>query len=106
MWVYRTQWELPKNFTCDHCRLQWVSGGGPSRRPAALPYVGGLMQGSSRLPAARRWLGPRCEYGAGVRGSQLLWGWGAGAVAAMECIFVCASWQERRAPRQWDTVAL
>jgi hypothetical protein len=21
--VYRTQWVLPKGFTCDHCKLQW-----------------------------------------------------------------------------------
>lgn len=25
MWVYRTQWMLPKDFVCDHCKLQWVS---------------------------------------------------------------------------------
>lgn len=25
MWVYRVKWMLPKNFTCDHCKLQWVS---------------------------------------------------------------------------------
>ncbi|GBF92562.1 hypothetical protein Rsub_05176 [Raphidocelis subcapitata] len=23
MWVYRTQWQLPGNFTCEHCKLQW-----------------------------------------------------------------------------------
>lgn len=22
MYVYRTQWVLPKGFTCDHCKLQ------------------------------------------------------------------------------------
>jgi len=24
MWVYRTQWQLPKDFRCDHCKLQWT----------------------------------------------------------------------------------
>ncbi|GBF92563.1 hypothetical protein Rsub_05177 [Raphidocelis subcapitata] len=24
MWVYRTQWQLPGNFTCEHCKLQWT----------------------------------------------------------------------------------
>lgn len=24
MWVYRTKWMLPKGFTCQHCKLQWV----------------------------------------------------------------------------------
>jgi hypothetical protein len=25
MWVYRTKWMLPGDFTCDHCKLVWVS---------------------------------------------------------------------------------
>ncbi|KAI8462449.1 MAG: hypothetical protein J3K34DRAFT_527745 [Monoraphidium minutum] len=24
MWVYRTQWMLPQDFTCEHCKLQWT----------------------------------------------------------------------------------
>jgi hypothetical protein len=43
MWVYRTQWQLPSNFTCEHCKLQWVSNGG------ARPDGGGRARQLRRL---------------------------------------------------------
>lgn len=37
MWVYRTQWRLPADYTCEHCMLQFYYVTGSRCWPPCLP---------------------------------------------------------------------
>jgi hypothetical protein len=59
MWVYRTQWQLPGNFTCDHCKLQWSWTTGHSCWPPN-------SDGSPMMAAKNAQVYPTC----GTNGAQ------------------------------------